>query len=65
MDWFSICGPPAKCRERLQALVDLGLDHVYLLGGSPVAHPHGERQAAMVAQARLFADEVLPIFHNA
>jgi 5,10-methylenetetrahydromethanopterin reductase len=65
VDWFSICGPPAKCRERLQALVDLGLDHVYLLGGSPVAHPHGERQAAMVAQSRLFAAEVLPAFHNA
>ncbi len=62
VDWFSICGPPAKCRERLQELVDLGLDHVYLLGGSPVAHPHGERQAAMVAQNRLFADEVLPHF---
>jgi 5,10-methylenetetrahydromethanopterin reductase len=62
VDWFSICGPPAKCRERLQELVDLGLDHVYLLGGSPVPHPHGERQAAMVAQSKLFADEVLPHF---
>jgi len=60
VDWFSICGPPEKCRERLQGLVDLGLDHVYLLGGSPVPHPHGERQAAMVEQSRLFADEVLP-----
>ena len=49
VDWFSICGSPEKCSERLQALVDLGLDHVYLLGGSPVAHPHGERQAAMIA----------------
>lgn len=64
VDWFSICGPPDKCRERLQTLVDLGLDHVYLLGGSPVAHPHGARQAAMVEQVRLFAEKVLPIFHN-
>ncbi len=63
VDWFSICGPPQKCRERLAELLALGLDHVYLLGGSPVAHPHGERQAAMVRQSRLFADEVLPAFH--
>jgi 5,10-methylenetetrahydromethanopterin reductase len=62
VDWFSICGPPAKCIERLQALVDIGLDHVYLLGGSPVAHPHGERQAAMVEQTKLFAEKVLPHF---
>ena len=62
VDWFSICGSPEKCIARLQALVDLGLDHVYLLGGSPVAHPHGERQAAMIAQSRLFAEEVLPHF---
>ena len=59
VDWFSICGPPAKCRERLQTLLDLGLDHVYILGGSPVPHPHGERQAAMVELARLFAAEVM------
>jgi 5,10-methylenetetrahydromethanopterin reductase len=60
VDWFSICGPPAKCRDRLTTLLDLGLDHAYLLGGSPVAHPHGERQAAMVNQSRLFAEQVLP-----
>lgn len=60
VDWFSICGPPAKCIRRLQALLDLGLDHVYQLGGSPVAHPHGARQQAMVRQARLFATEVMP-----
>lgn len=65
VDWFSICGPPEKCQARLQSLVDLGLDHVYLLSGSPVAHPHGARQAAMVEQNRLFAERVLPIFHNA
>jgi len=65
VDWFSICGPPEKCRERLQELMVLGLDHVYLLGGSPVAHPHGARQEAMVEQSRLFAEQVLPILHNA
>ncbi len=60
VEWFSICGGPQKCLERLQVLINLGLDHVYLLGGSPVPHPHGERQAAMVQQSRLFAAEVLP-----
>jgi 5,10-methylenetetrahydromethanopterin reductase len=62
VDWFSICGPPEKCAARLGGLIDLGLDHVYLLGGSPVAHPHGERQAAMVEQSKLFAEKVLPQF---
>ena len=60
VDWFSICGSPDKCRDRLTSIIDLGLDHVYLLGGSPVAHPHGERQAGMVQQTRLFAEQVLP-----
>ena len=60
VDWFSICGPPAKCLERLQQLISLGLDHVYVLGGSPVATPHGARQAALVQQTRLFAEQVMP-----
>ena len=60
VDWFSICGPPAKCLERLGTLLEKGLEHVYLLGGSPVQHPHPERQHAMVEQTRLFATEVMP-----
>jgi len=62
VDWFSICGSPAKCRHRLGELLAMGLDHVYQLGGSPVPHPHGARQAAMVEQARLYATEVIPHF---
>ena len=61
VDWFSICGPPGKCLERLGALVAKGLDHVYLLGGSPVPSPHGARQQAMVGQTRLFAEAVMPM----
>ncbi len=64
VDWFSICGTPEKCRTRLHSIVDQGLDHIYLLGGSPVAHPHGERQAGMIRQTQLFADEVLPDFRH-
>ena len=62
VDWMSICGPPEKCIARLKTLVDLGLDHVYILGGTPVPHPHGERQAGMVKQASLFAEKVMPEF---
>jgi alkanesulfonate monooxygenase SsuD/methylene tetrahydromethanopterin reductase-like flavin-dependent oxidoreductase (luciferase family) len=62
VDWFSICGPVDKCKQRLRSIIYQGLDHVYLLGGSPVAHPHGERQAGMVEQSRLFAEQVLPAF---
>ena len=60
VDWFSICGPPGKCFDRLQALIGLGLDHVNLLGGSPVPTPHGARQEAMIQQTRLFAEKVMP-----
>lgn len=62
IDWFSICGPPSKCRDRLGEILSMGLDHVYQLGGSPVPHPHGPRQEAMVRQAALYAEEVLPHF---
>lgn len=60
VDWFSICGPPAKCLDRLQPLIAMGLDHIYLLGGSPVQSPHGARQEAMIGQTRLFAEQVMP-----
>ena len=62
VDWMSICGPPEKCIARLRTLVELGLDHVYILGGSPVANPHGERQAGMIQQTKLFAEKVMPAF---
>jgi 5,10-methylenetetrahydromethanopterin reductase len=60
VEWFSICGPPGKCVERLRELVAMGLDYVYILGGSPVPSPHGARQEAMVQQTRLFAEAVMP-----
>ncbi len=60
VDWFSICAPPQECLDRVGALIEQGLDHVYLLGGSTVAHPHGARQESMVEQTALFASEVMP-----
>jgi len=62
IDWFTISGPSEKCIERLSDLIDLGLDHVYLLGGSPVAEPRDARLRAMVDQTKIFADQVLPHF---
>ena len=41
VDWFSTCGSAEKCASRLRKLTDLGLQHVYQLGGSPIAEPHG------------------------
>jgi 5,10-methylenetetrahydromethanopterin reductase len=64
VDWFSICGPAEKCRTRLQELLDMGLQHVYQLGGTPVSHPHGERQRGLVNQARHFALNVMPHFRQ-
>ena len=32
IDWFSVCGPAREVAERLRELVDLGLDHLYLIG---------------------------------
>jgi 5,10-methylenetetrahydromethanopterin reductase len=55
IDWFAIaCGPEA-CRERLQELIDLGLDHVYVIGGAATESPLD----VLDAEARL-ADEVIP-----
>ncbi len=62
VEWFTIAGPADKCIDRLGALIDKGLQHVYILGGSDVAHPHGERMTASVNQAENFAAHVLPRF---
>ena len=62
VDWFTIAGPPAKCIERLGGLVEMGLQHVYVLGGSDVSHPHGARMTASVEQVSHFAEHVLPHF---
>ena len=64
VDWFSIVGPAEKCVDRLGALIDKGLEHVYILGGSPVPFPHGERITASVNQTEHFAADVLPHFRS-
>jgi 5,10-methylenetetrahydromethanopterin reductase len=64
VDWFSIAGSEHKCTDRLGALIDMGLDHVYILGGSAVAFPPGERIRASVDQTEFFAAGVLPHFRH-
>ena len=60
VDWFAICGLPQECIDRLSGLVEKGLDHIHLLGGSAVAEPHGARIEGSVNQMELFATEVMP-----
>ena len=62
IDWFTISGSSEKCIDRLSGLIELGLDHIYLLGGSPIAEPRDARLRAMVDQTEIFADQVLPYF---
>ena len=62
IDWFTISGSSEKCIDRLSGLIELGLDHIYLLGGSPIAEPRDARLRAMVDQTEIFADQVLPHF---
>jgi hypothetical protein len=38
----------------------MGLEHVYLLGGSPYAEPHGKRITGVVDMSELFAAEAMP-----
>ena len=62
VEWFSIAGPASKCIDRLGELVDKGLEHVHILGGAPVASPHGARITSAVDQTEYFAADVLPHF---
>ena len=56
IDRFGIVGPPAACVDRLQSLLELGLDKLIIVGPSLGA----DREAAQRAMAR-FPAEVLPL----
>jgi 5,10-methylenetetrahydromethanopterin reductase len=57
IDWFAIAGGPDQCTERLQELIDLGLDHVYVIGGAATQSPldvlEGEKRLAREVIPRL------------
>jgi 5,10-methylenetetrahydromethanopterin reductase len=55
IDWFAIAGGPDHCRDRLAELTELGLDHVYVIGGASTQSP----LEVLDGEARL-AKEVLP-----
>ena len=43
---------------------DSSAAHISLLGGSPVAQPHGPRVTGAVDTMELFAEKVLPVFNS-
>jgi 5,10-methylenetetrahydromethanopterin reductase len=55
VDWFAIAGDPGYCVERLQELVDLGIRHVYVIGGAADPSP----LSVIEAEGRL-AKQVIP-----
>lgn len=54
IDWFAIVGPADRCRERLEELIRLGLDHIYVIGGATTNSP----LEVLAGEARL-AQEVI------
>ncbi len=58
--WMAIVGGPSLVIEKLSILLDMGLQHVYLLGGSPYAEPPGKRITGVVDTSELFATDVMP-----
>ena len=51
LDWFAVVGTAGEVVARLEPLIELGLDHLYLIGNRPVAR-------------KAFANEVLPALHR-
>lgn len=64
VDWFAICGPPGKCIDRLSRLLEMGLDHLYILGGTPEVDQHGPRWAETVRLTEPLAEHVLPVLRK-
>jgi alkanesulfonate monooxygenase SsuD/methylene tetrahydromethanopterin reductase-like flavin-dependent oxidoreductase (luciferase family) len=58
--WMAICGTPSLCIDKLSVLLDMGLQHIYLLGGTPYEGPPGKRITGIVDVAELFATDVVP-----
>jgi 5,10-methylenetetrahydromethanopterin reductase len=58
-DRFAVLGPPAECVSRLQALLDLGLDRLVIIGPSIGA----DREQSGIAH-RTFTAEVLPALRS-
>ncbi len=59
LDRFCIIGPPEECVARLRELIDLGLNHVVIVGAGRDTDP-----AVREASEQLFAREVLPALRD-
>lgn len=64
VDWFAVCGPPRKCLDRLSLLLEMGLDHLYILGGTPAVDQHGPRWSETVRLTEPLAEHVLPVLRK-
>ena len=53
---FGIYGPPAYCIDRLNELIELGIDRFIMAGGPDLDHPEPE----VVKLAQRFISDVLP-----
>ena len=53
---FGIYGPPSYCIDRLNELIEFGINRFILTGGPETAFP----DESVVKMARRFTDEVLP-----
>jgi 5,10-methylenetetrahydromethanopterin reductase len=56
---FGIYGPPGYCIDRLNELVELGIDRFILAGAPDLEHPEAE----VVQLAQRFVNDVLPKFN--
>jgi 5,10-methylenetetrahydromethanopterin reductase len=60
VDRFAIVGPPAHCADRFAAILELGLDHLIIVGPGADVAPPDQMQAL-----GLFTTGVLPILKSA
>jgi 5,10-methylenetetrahydromethanopterin reductase len=60
IDRFAIAGPPAHCLKRFEAILQLGLDHLIIVG------PGGDVAPSDIMQSLgLFTSQVLPVLKSA
>lgn len=64
LDEFSVVGPVSRCQEKIGALLELGLDHLYIVGPThPIDNPV-EQAEAMLRDDLRFGERVLSRFRG-
>lgn len=65
VEWFALVGDARHCRTRLADLLDLGLDHIYLVGPIPNNDDRAQRADFLVeANSRFLQEVVMPLRGN-